>query len=270
LNLTTRVASAAVLLAVLVASLVVAGAFFDVVLGVAVAVALNEFAGLAEAAGAAPSALVLYPLGGWLLYRFLLPPDIPALEWGLGVATVVGLLMGLFARGGGVVRWATAVGGALYLGLSGGYYLALVRWRMPDPGHESLRIVLTTLGAAMVGDIAAYFAGSAIGRTPFFPRISPLKTVEGAVAGAAATILGFGLAASRAFAMPWYHAVVLGALIAVAAQGGDLVESALKRRAGVKDSSRLIPGHGGLLDRVDSLVLVGPVVYCYLRVIALP
>jgi phosphatidate cytidylyltransferase len=267
-KLVTRVASASVLLAVLIASLVVGGAFFDVVIGAAVAIALYEFSGLATKAGARPSPWILYPLAGWLLYRFLLSSDIPALEWGFGVATVGGLLLELVS-GGGLLRWATAVGGALYMGLSAGYYLALLRWRMPDPGRESLRIVLTALGAAMVGDTAAYFVGSAIGRIPFFPRISPRKTVEGAVGGAAATILGFALAASRGFGMAWYHAVVLGALIAVAAQGGDLVESALKRRAGVKESSGLIPGHGGLLDRIDSLVLVGPVVYCYLRLISL-
>jgi len=68
---------------------------------------------------------------------------------------------------------------------------------------------------------------------------------------------------------PWYHGVLLGALLSVAAQGGDLVESALKRAAEVKDSGRLVPGHGGLLDRMDSLILLGPVVYCYLRAFAL-
>ena len=78
----------------------------------------------------------------------------------------------------------------------------------------------------------------------------------GVLAGPALVGIGAGTAAG------------MGALIAVAAQGGDLVESAIKRQAGVKESSGLIPGHGGLLDRLDSLVLVGPVVYCYLRLVA--
>jgi phosphatidate cytidylyltransferase len=87
-----------------------------------------------------------------------------------------------------------------------------------------------------------------------------MAATVGVVTGAGAWLLG----------LPWYHGVALGALLSVAAQGGDLAESALKRSAGVKDSGRLVPGHGGLLDRMDSLVLLGPVVYCYLRAFALP
>jgi phosphatidate cytidylyltransferase len=268
-NLGVRVASAAVLLAVLLGALWLGGVAFDVVIGVAIAIGLAEFAQLAKRAGAAPPPGVLFPLAGWLLYRFLLPGDLPALEWGLGVATVFGLVAGTLLGGAGVVRWAVAVGGALYLGLCAGYYLALLRWRMPDPDHQGLRIVLTTLGSAMIGDTAALFVGSAVGRAPFFPAISPHKTLEGAAAGFAVTTAGFALVAPSLFGLRWYHAVLLGALVGVAAQAGDLVESALKRSAGEKDSSRLIPGHGGLLDRLDSLVFLGPVVYCYLRLVSL-
>ena len=111
--------------------------------------------------------------------------------------------------------------------------------------------------------------GSATGRRPFFRSISPKKTLEGAVAGAAGSILVGALAGPALVGLSAAAGVGLGALTAVAAQGGDLVESAFKRAAGAKDSSGLIPGHGGLLDRIDSLVLVGPVVYCYLKLIAL-
>ena len=267
MRLGLRVASAAVLLAILLASVVVGGAAFDVVVAMAIAVGLFEFAGLASRAGVSPLSWVLYPLGGWLLFRFLLPADIPALEWGLGAATMVGLAGATLMGSGGVMRWAAAVAGALYLGLCAGYYLALLRWRAVDPGREGLRIVLTTLGAAMAGDTAALVVGTTAGRHPFFPRISPHKTVEGAVGAALVTIGGFAVAADLSVGLHWYHALALGALVALAAQAGDLVESAVKRAAGAKDSSRLIPGHGGLLDRLDSLVFLGPVVYSYLRLI---
>jgi phosphatidate cytidylyltransferase len=192
------------------------------------------------------------------------------LEWGLGAATVVGLIGVVVAGGGSALRWAAAVGGALWIGLCAGYYLALLRWPSATTSHEGLRIVSVTLGSAMLGDTVALFAGSALGRRPFFPRVSPRKTVEGAVAGAAATVVAWMVSAPWQLSLAWYHGLGLGVAVAVAAQGGDLVESAVKRAAGAKDSSVLIPGHGGLLDRLDSLLFLGPVVYCYLRLAALP
>jgi phosphatidate cytidylyltransferase len=269
-RLGVRVASAAVLAGILAAALWLGGPSIDVVVGLALVLGLHEYAGLTSRAGAGrPPAWILYPLGGWLLYRFLLPQGIPALEWGLGAAVVAGLLGGLLLDGRLMVRWAMAVGGALWLGLSLGYYLAVLGWSRSPGDHLGLRIVATTLAAAMAGDVAALFVGTALGRHPLAPRISPGKTVEGAVASAMATIGVVTAGTVEAVGLPVQHAVALGALLSLAAQGGDLVESALKRSAGAKDSGGLVPGHGGILDRMDSLVLMGPVVYCYLRVFAL-
>lgn len=265
MKLGARLASAVVLLAVLLAALVAAGVVFDVLLGLATAVALYELSGLLARAGARPLSWVLYPLGLGLVYRFLLPSTVPALEWALGAAVVAGLLGSLVVGPDGILRWTAAVGAAVYLGLSLGYWIPLLR--LTGPPHQGLRVVLTTLGAAMVGDTVALFVGTAAGRHRFFSRISPRKTLEGAVAGAVATVAGAVLAGTVSVGLTWYQAVVLGILVAIAAQGGDLVESALKRAAGAKDSSRLVPGHGGLLDRLDSLVLLGPVVYSYLRLL---
>jgi phosphatidate cytidylyltransferase len=164
--------------------------------------------------------------------------------------------------------WASAVTGAVYLGFCLGFFVALYQWRVPDTSHFGLRLVALSLLAVFVGDTAAYLAGSALGRHPFFASISPRKTVEGAIAGAAATILAAALAGPALVSLAAPAALGLGVLLAVVSQGGDLLESAFKREAGVKDSSNLIPGHGGLLDRADSLVLVGPVVYCYLKLIS--
>ena len=271
MRLGARVASAVVLAAVLAAALWEGGVPIDVVAGLATGVGLYEYSGLAEgAARVRPPFWVLYPLGGWLLYRSLLPGQVPTLEWGLGVAVVAGLLGALVLDRAGFVGWALAVGGALWLGLCLGYYLPVLNLHLSPGDHHGLRIVGTTLAASMLGDIAALFAGSTLGRHRLAPRISPGKTVEGALASMAATVGLFAGVSAWLLGYPWYHGVALGALLSVAAQGGDLIESALKRSAGVKDSGRLVPGHGGLLDRMDSLVLLGPVVYCYLRAFALP
>ena len=142
-----------------------------------------------------------------------------------------------------------------------------------------LELVGLTLGAVILTDTGAYFTGRALGGPKIAPRISPSKTWSGLVGGMVASgafcaiavallryMLG-GLQGSAAprfgpalFATPVAMAFVLGALLAVAAQAGDFLESWLKRRAGVKDSSNLIPGHGGLFDRVDGVLPVAIVV----------
>ena len=101
-----------------------------------------------------------------------------------------------------------------------------------------------------------------MGRTPWFPNISPKKTLEGAVGGVVGAVLTMLLGALISLDIPIWHALALGLLIGFAAEAGDLVESQMKRIAEVKDSSNLIPGHGGVLDRLDS-VLFPPIVVFY-------
>jgi phosphatidate cytidylyltransferase len=122
-------------------------------------------------------------------------------------------------------------------------------------------LVVTVLGV-WAYDTGAYFAGSVIGGPRFLTSISASKTWAGAIGGllaatAVAALLLWSLGRGPA------EALVLGPLIAIAAQAGDLVESMLKRAAGAKDSGRLFPGHGGILDRLDSLLFAGPAVYFY-------
>ncbi|MDH5762214.1 MAG: phosphatidate cytidylyltransferase [Nitrospinota bacterium] len=116
------------------------------------------------------------------------------------------------------------------------------------------------------GDIAAYYVGKNIGKTPLAPKISPGKTIEGSVAGLAGSMAG-GVAAKYLFfeTLPLNHGLIMALLCGTMGQIGDLAESLFKRRAGVKDSGSLIPGHGGVLDRLDSLMFAGPVFYIYHR-----
>ena len=163
-------------------------------------------------------------------------------------------------RRGAWMDWFFTLAGPLYLGLT----LSHAVWlRQLDHGWEWVLLVLLTVFAT---DTSAYFVGRAMGRHPMAPTVSPGKTWEGGVGG----ILGaVGVAVALSFLLdfplsPW-QAVLLGAAAGVVAQVGDLAESALKRAAGVKDTGRLVPGHGGVLDRLDSLVLTFVVVYHSVR-----
>jgi phosphatidate cytidylyltransferase len=130
--------------------------------------------------------------------------------------------------------------------------------------------VLSLLVSIWMCDTAAYFAGSSWGKHKLFPRVSPGKSWEGAAAGLVAAIATMIVA--RIYFLEYLsmtHAVVLGVFIGVFGQLGDLVESRFKRDADVKDSSALIPGHGGVYDRFDSLVFVAPIVYLYIDFIVL-
>jgi phosphatidate cytidylyltransferase len=128
---------------------------------------------------------------------------------------------------------------------------------------------LAVLLAAICSDTGAYYAGSLLGRHKIWPKVSPKKSLEGALGGLCATMLGLAVYSrfvditwAEAFSMQ--HFALLGLILSVFAQLGDFFESALKRCCNIKDSSKLIPGHGGLMDRLDSIVFVLPI-YIFIR-----
>ena len=160
--------------------------------------------------------------------------------------------------------FAYTAAGAIYVGLP--LSLALVL-RAEVQGLEWILVVI--LGA-FATDTGAFFTGRAIGRRPLAPAISPGKTQEGAVGGLVAGVAAvMALAALLELPLSIPQSAVLGALVSVAGQAGDLVESKIKRVAGAKDAGGLIPGHGGILDRLDSVVFVIVVVYAFYILVAL-
>lgn len=125
-------------------------------------------------------------------------------------------------------------------------------------------LLLFALVITWIGDTAAYFVGRAIGQHPFAPHLSPNKTWEGAVASFVGSLLvGWAMARWGGVNVATVHVLGMAAAGNVAGQMGDLLESAYKRSAGVKDSGTLLPGHGGILDRIDALILTFPVVWYY-------
>lgn len=156
--------------------------------------------------------------------------------------------------------WAWTMGGVLYVGWLLSYVVAL---RGIDDGRNW---VLLAIFAAFASDTMAFLVGRTWGRHHLAPHISPAKTWEGAVGGVFGAVIAslfFTLPTPLQLPLGYGAAILLGLLVSVFGQLGDLVESLFKRNMGVKDSGKLIPGHGGLLDRLDSVVFTGVVVYYY-------
>jgi phosphatidate cytidylyltransferase len=157
-------------------------------------------------------------------------------------------------------RWAFTALGVLYAGVCF-YYLAMIKRDLGPSGGD---FVMLSLMTAWFGDTGAYFAGRFLGKSKLYPAISPGKTRAGAVGGLAASV-GASVLGNLWFfpELGWVHGVIITFVGSMLGQTGDLVESMLKRSVGVKDSGNLLPGHGGMLDRVDALVFIAPWVYTY-------
>jgi phosphatidate cytidylyltransferase len=180
--------------------------------------------------------------------------------------------------GGPLAATAVTVFGALFVGGAMSYVLLLRHLdggggASPLTALQGATLVAYPIALAWIGDTCAYFGGRAWGRRKLMPSVSPGKTVEGAIAGVVGTVT-IGLVYAWGIFGVWVGLPISplagalgGLLISPAAQIGDLAESLLKREAGVKDSGRLLPGHGGILDRFDSLFFAVPVAYWYLAVL---
>jgi phosphatidate cytidylyltransferase len=177
------------------------------------------------------------------------------------VASLVGMLC-LLPRQRAFYDWAWVVAGVLYVGWMLSYW---IRLGMLANGREWVCLAVLTTFAY---DTGAFFSGGAWGRHRLAPAISPEKTWEGAAGGLLSAVV-VATAVSRipvflaSIGAEYWQVAILACLVGLSAQIGDLVESLLKRSTGVKESGKLLPGHGGVLDRVDSLIFVGVVVYYY-------
>lgn len=270
-----RAISAALLVPVLLVVLAIAGPVLAIFITLVTALAAVEVFRLLRAAGYQ----TLAALGTALAVVIVLDGAFPGVLEGSGsllvavgvVLVAVAAFMKIEPRDG-LNAWTATVFGAIYVSMLG-FILRLGHAAPPVPDGAPLAIlgaergwIVLLIFAVWSYDTGAYLVGKQFGRETFLTHISPSKTYAGLIGGVVATtivtaVMLWGLGQSPA------HALVLGPLAALAAQAGDLAESVIKRAAGQKDSGTLIPGHGGILDRVDSFLFAAPIVTLYVVVL---
>lgn len=257
----TRIVAAVVALAIVVPALVFGGQLgAEIIVLVLTMIGMDELARMVAPDKVLPASALLVVSGG-AVYS--------ALTWGgpdLGLIAIA--LCGLAVLLFGLFRFDDTKRGA-QVGMSmaaGLIYVPVLLHFLPklrafDNGLVWVALIMVI---TFSGDTGGYFAGRAFGKNKLFPRVSPKKTWEGAIGGVALAVVGACVV--KALGLPgvgWGHAIALGILLDVFGVVGDLVESMLKRAHGVKDSGWIMPGHGGILDRVDSLLFTGPVAFAY-------
>ena len=193
----------------------------------------------------------------WNIYSFIL------------LLVVLLTLIELFRnKGSAIFNLSSTLLGVFYIGLFSNAIIA-IREFYPNVGNLYLQggyLIISILAAIWICDSAAYYGGTALGKHKLFPRVSPKKSWEGALFGFIFAVITMVLAKIIVLDfLSWNTTILLGIIIGTIGQIGDLVESLLKRDAGVKDSSNIIPGHGGVFDRFDSLLYSAPVILLYLR-----
>lgn len=230
-------------------------------------IAYYEFTNMAQRKGAHPNLLF-----GILAIAFIVSNQYKPLVGLFTSFLVIIFLLSLIElfrnKSSAILNISTTLLGIFYIGLFSSALIAL-REFYPNIDGLYLRggyIVISLLAAIWICDSAAFFLGTAFGKHKLFPRISPKKSWEGAISGLAFAIITMIIA--RIIFLDFLSvssAVIIGIIVGVFGQTGDLVESMFKRDADVKDSSNIIPGHGGVFDRFDSLLYTAPAVWLYLK-----
>ena len=233
---------------------------FDAIIALIAALALHEFLVLGRKKGyelptALCIAIMLVIIAAFILQEL-------SVELGMFAALLVIPASYVFSKRpleDSLPSSAIAVLATTYVGMLGG---SLIRLRNDFP--VGWKLVFFLLLVVWLGDSGAYYVGKTFGRRKLSPRISPKKTVEGLAGGIAASVITALVIHFTFFGeFPLLHAVVAGVILSFAGVVGDLAESMWKRSADVKDSGTLLPGHGGFLDRFDSIFFTAPILYCY-------
>lgn len=294
--LRTRLVTAAVLGPLIIAIVLLGEPWLSLLVGAAAFLALVELVALLDAAGYEPPQVLTILAGmaltgaglvtanddsvGGLLTTLLVALDPPGLVAATLVVAMLLLAAAAFTRadpGKGFVTWAMSSFGVAYVGLllpsivlvahlgpAEGSWTSAVGWFGMESGVAwTLTLILVVWGY----DTGAYLTGRLIGRHRLIDHISPSKTVEGLAGGLVMATVGAGVGAILVGLEPW-HPLVIGPLVGLAAQAGDLAESMLKRAAGRKESGFLVPGHGGVLDRIDSFLFAAPVLAGFALLVA--
>ncbi|KNZ71237.1 phosphatidate cytidylyltransferase [Thermincola ferriacetica] len=253
-----RVLSAVIGIPILLFSVWLGGWYLAAVITVLAVIGVLEFARIAEGMQVkvwVPGMLIgviLFILSVLFPKKIKLALVVTIIIWVFLCRTVIGTRFN-------ILNGALSLTGTIYLGWLLSHILLL---RALEFGFY---LVLFVFMATWFTDTMAYFVGSGIGRHKLAPTISPKKTIEGAVGGLIGSTLAGLLMSFFLKEVPMIHLLVIGFLAGIVGQAGDLVESAMKRKAGVKDSGNLIPGHGGVLDRFDSMLFTAPLVYYYVQ-----
>lgn len=278
-----RLLSAAVLIPLVLVVVALGQPWLVLLVAVAVGLALDELYRLFAIVGHRPVRWAGFLSALLIVLAAYLSPFFSHVVGAALAAAVLLTLTGQLARrdrGGALTDWALTLSGAVYVAWTLAHFVLVRELNAPafsPPFWRALRApelgsgawwVFTALLLVWLSDSAAYFVGRRWGRHKMSSYVSPKKSWEGATAGfvtAVAVAVGLVPLLELPLSYPW--AVLLGATVGVVAPLGDLAESLLKRQVGVKDSGTLLPGHGGMLDRVDSLLFVVPVVYYFLRLL---
>ncbi len=266
-----RLASAFVLIPIVLGSVYFGGLAFFAMIAVALLLAGYEYFDMTRRAGYHPMLLVGQAFIVLLLLDALAHADLSFRtifgpnSWQREILTAAiffSLILAVFRHADDwLASWALTLTGALYIGGLGAYAI-LVR-NLPN-GLVWTAIALVTVWAT---DTGAYFVGTRIGRHGFFASISPKKTWEGALGGAALALLTMLVLGSLFAGLEPLQSLAFGLGISIAGTFGDLAESLIKRQTGVKDSGNILPGHGGMLDRIDSLLFAAVFAYYFLTLV---